>query len=122
MSRREQLEQRKQDTIRRYQRADGDVGSPEVQIALLTEKIRDLQAHFNVHKKDYHSMRGLTGMLNQRRKLLSYLRRSNFERYAFMLHSMGLKDTYAKQARYDKYRVGTRLGTPAELLKRYGNH
>eukprot|EP00878_Enallax_costatus_P040859 GHUV01047258.1.p2 GENE.GHUV01047258.1~~GHUV01047258.1.p2 ORF type:complete len:105 (+),score=24.40 GHUV01047258.1:164-478(+) len=90
-------------------------------VALLTDKIRDMADHFQKHRKDHHSMRGLQGMLNQRRKLLGYLRRSNFPRYAFVLHKLGLKDTYAKQERYDKYRVGTRLGTPAEPLKRYGN-
>ncbi|KAF8072760.1 rpsO [Scenedesmus sp. PABB004] len=119
--RRQQLEARKLEVIREFQRADGDVGSPEVQIALLTEKIRDMAGHFIKHRKDYHSMRGLQGMLNQRRKLLAFLRRSNFARYAFVLHRLGLKDTYAKQERYDKYRVGTRLGAPAEALKRYGN-
>lgn len=119
--RRQQLQQRKVSLMQEYARADGDVGSPEVQIALLTDKIRDMASHFMTHRKDYHSMRGLQGMLNQRRKLLAYLRRDNFPRYAFVLHKLGLKDTYAKQERYDKYRVGSRLGTPAEALKRYGN-
>lgn len=62
----------------------------------------------------------MQGLLNQRRQLLCYLRRSAFERYAFVLHRLGLKDTYAKQARYDKYRTGTRLGSAAERLLRYG--
>ncbi|WIA28843.1 hypothetical protein OEZ86_011369 [Tetradesmus obliquus] len=119
--RRQQLQQRKVSLMQEYARAEGDVGSPEVQIALLTDKIRDMSSHFLTHKKDYHGMRGLQGMLNQRRKLLAYLRRDNFPRYAFVLHKLGLKDTYAKQARYDKYRVGSRLGAPAEALKRYGN-
>lgn len=119
-SRRSLLHLRKLDITQEFQRAPGDDGSSEVQIALLTDKIRDMAEHFQKHKKDYHSMRGLQGMLNQRRKLLGYLRRSNFERYAFVIHKLGLKDTYAKQMRYDKYRVGTRLGTPAEPLWRYG--
>ncbi len=62
----------------------------------------------------------MQGLLTQRRKLLSYLRRSAFERYMFVLNRLGLKDTYAKQKRYDNYRTGTRLGAPAEPLERYG--
>jgi ribosomal protein S15 len=66
-------------------------------VALLTERIRDLSAHFQTHKKDEHSRRGLAGLLNQRRALLRYLRASNFQRFCFVIHKLGLKDTFAKQ-------------------------
>jgi small subunit ribosomal protein S15 len=61
-------------------------------------------------------------VLNHRRRLLSYLRRANFPRYAFMLRELGLKDVYAQQARLDKYRVGTRLGAAAEPLKWFASN
>ena len=63
--------------IKEYQTADGDTGSPEVQVALLTANIESLQAHFGDHRKDHHSRRGLIRMVNQRRKLLNYLERKD---------------------------------------------
>jgi ribosomal protein S15 len=74
-------------------------------VALLTERIRDLSTHFQTHKKDEHSRRGLAGLLNQRRALLKYLRASNFPRFCFAIHKLGLKDTFGKQVR-----VGWRRG------------
>ena len=72
----------RQQIIAQYQRAPGDTGSPEVQIALLTARINDLQGHFKEHKGDHHSRRGLIRMVNQRRKLLDYLKGKDLARYA----------------------------------------
>ncbi len=74
-----------------YQRAKGDTGSPEVQIALLTARINDLTEHFKAHVKDHHSRQGLLKMVSQRRKLLDYLRRSNSERYRQVIDRLGLR-------------------------------
>ncbi|KAI8465376.1 MAG: hypothetical protein J3K34DRAFT_437277 [Monoraphidium minutum] len=122
MNRKQLLAERKAGVISQFQRFKGDTGSPEVQVAVLTERIRDMMGHFRTHRKDHSSMRGLQAMLNQRRALLSYLRRSDFEAFCFVLHRLGLRDnSYARQARFDKYRVGSRLGSPAEPIKRYGH-
>ena len=74
-----------------YQRANGDTGSPEVQIALLTARINDLTEHFKAHVKDHHSRQGLLKMVSQRRKLLDYLRRSNSDRYRKVIDQLGLR-------------------------------
>lgn len=74
-----------------YKRGDGDTGSPEVQIALLTGNIEALQSHFAGHKKDHHSRRGLIRMVNQRRKLLDYLKRKDTDRYATLIKRLGLR-------------------------------
>jgi small subunit ribosomal protein S15 len=74
-----------------YQTADGDTGSPEVQVALLTANIQALQSHFGDHKHDHHSRRGLIRMVNQRRKLLDYLKGKNVERYASLIKRLGLR-------------------------------
>ena len=68
-----------------------DTGSPEVQVALLTHNIQVLQSHFEDHKKDHHSRRGLIRMVNQRRKLLDYLKRKDSSRYAQLIKSLGLR-------------------------------
>ena len=68
------LNDRKAEIIQEYGRTNGDTGSPEVQVALLTARINDLQQHFSAHKKDHHSRRGLLKMVGQRRRLLDYLR------------------------------------------------
>lgn len=81
----------KNEIIKKYQRAEGDTGSPEVQIALLTARILDLQNHFAMHKKDFHSRRGLLKMVSQRRRLLDYLKRTNFEGYRTLLGQLGLR-------------------------------
>lgn len=91
-----------------FQRFPGDTGSTEVQVALLTEKISALAQHMQQHRKDFSTRRGLEGMLSQRRKLLEYLRRTDFDTYAKMLSRLGLKDTYAKQDRLTKYKTGGR--------------
>ena len=71
--------------------AEGDTGSPEVQVALLTANINKLQGHFGDHKKDHHSRRGLIRMVNQRRKLLDYLKSKDAARYAQLIAKLGLR-------------------------------
>ena len=71
--------------------SEGDTGSPEVQVALLTANINKLQGHFGDHKKDHHSRRGLIRMVNQRRKLLDYLKGKNVSRYADLIKRLGLR-------------------------------
>ena len=77
--------------IAQYKRAENDTGSPEVQVALLTARINDLQNHFKVHKADHHSRRGLICMVNQRRKLLDYLKAKDLGRYTDLIGSLGLR-------------------------------
>lgn len=77
--------------IAQYQRGENDTGSPEVQVALLTARINDLQDHFKAHKADHHSRRGLIRMVNQRRKLLDYLRKKDAERYQTLIGQLGLR-------------------------------
>jgi small subunit ribosomal protein S15 len=77
--------------IQEHQHSDKDVGSTEVQIALLTANILKLSEHFKSHKKDTHSRRGLIKMVNQRRKLLSYLKRKNITRYQDLIAKLGLR-------------------------------
>lgn len=74
-----------------YQRAKGDTGSPEVQIAILTARINDLTDHFKSHVKDHHSRRGLLKMVSRRRKLLDYLRSSDSDRYRQVIDRLGLR-------------------------------
>jgi small subunit ribosomal protein S15 len=77
--------------IQSYQRAQGDTGSPEVQVALLTARINGLTDHFKAHVKDHHSRRGLLKMVSQRRKLLDYLKRSNADGYRKLIEQLGLR-------------------------------
>lgn len=81
----------KQTIIQQYKRSDGDTGSPEVQVALLTSNINTLQSHFQEHNKDRHSRRGLIRMVNQRRKMLDYLRRKSTGRYVALIKRLGLR-------------------------------
>jgi small subunit ribosomal protein S15 len=81
----------KKGVIDRYKTHDGDSGSPEVQIALLTERIKYLTEHFKVHKKDHHSRRGLLKLVGQRRKLLDYLRNNKADRYRAIVKELGLR-------------------------------
>jgi small subunit ribosomal protein S15 len=78
-------------TVSQYQRAKGDTGSSEVQIALLTERINMLTEHFKSHVKDHHSRRGLLRLVSQRRGLLDYLKRSNVEAYRSIIERLGLR-------------------------------
>ena len=77
--------------VETYQRAKGDTGSPEVQIALLTERINSLTEHFKKNVKDFHSRRGLLQMVSQRRSLLDYLKRVNIEAYRSVIDRLGLR-------------------------------
>ncbi|MEG2274154.1 MAG: 30S ribosomal protein S15 [Clostridia bacterium] len=81
----------KQDIIAKFGRKEGDTGSPEVQIALLTGRITDLTAHLQSHQKDHHSRRGLLMMVGQRRNLLNYLKDTDIERYRAIVQSLGLR-------------------------------
>jgi len=74
-----------------YQRARGDTGSPEVQIALLTARINELTEHFKTHVKDFHSRRGLLRLVSRRRKLLDYLKRADTDKYRSLLDRLGLR-------------------------------
>lgn len=78
-------------TVAAYQRAQGDTGSPEVQVALLTERINMLTEHFKMHTKDFHSRRGLLKLVSQRRSLLDYLKRTNNESYRSLIERLGLR-------------------------------
>ena len=82
----------KKDIIATYGMKEGDTGSPEVQIALLTARIEQLNEHFAVHKKDFHSMRGLKQMVGKRRNLLNYLKENDIERYRSLIAKLGLRE------------------------------
>ncbi len=77
--------------IEKFKRHEGDTGSPEVQIALLSERIRYLTEHFKSHKKDHHSRRGLLKLVGQRRRLLAYLRKQDVNRYRSVVEALGLR-------------------------------
>ncbi len=81
----------KAEIVKKYQRSPSDTGSPEVQVALLTARIKDLTPHFEKHKHDHHSRRGLIRLVNQRRKLLDYLKRKDEERYKALIADLGLR-------------------------------
>lgn len=83
--------EQKTQIVQDFQRAPADTGSPEVQVALLTNRINGLQPHFGVHKKDHHSRRGLLKMVNQRRKLLDYLKRKDLSGYQNLISRLGLR-------------------------------
>lgn len=77
--------------VQDFQRAQGDTGSPEVQVALLTARINDLTGHFKAHVKDHHSRRGLLKLVSRRRKLLNYLKNTNAEGYRALIDRLGLR-------------------------------
>ena len=83
--------ERKQEIMAQYATHEGDTGSPEVQIALLTERINHLNEHLKTHKKDHHSRRGLLMMVGQRRGLLNYLTKIDIERYRTLIEKLGLR-------------------------------
>ena len=85
------LPDEKQEIIARFARNEGDTGSPEVQIALLTKRITHLTEHLKVHKHDHHSRRGLLMLVGQRRRLLNYLKDRDIERYRSLLAELGLR-------------------------------
>ena len=81
----------KQEIVAEYARKDGDTGSPEVQVALLSKRISELTEHFGEHKKDHHSRQGLLKMVNKRRKLLDYLKSRDQDRYRELISKLGLR-------------------------------
>jgi small subunit ribosomal protein S15 len=81
----------KASVVEQYRQSDTDTGSPEVQVALLTARIKHLTDHFANHKHDHHSRRGMLAMVNQRRKLLDYLKRKDLGRYQALISSLGLR-------------------------------
>ena len=83
--------ERKQEIINTYKREENDTGSPEVQVALLTERINELTEHLKVHKKDNHSRRGLLKMVGERRSLLRYLSEKDVQRYRDIVEKLGLR-------------------------------
>ena len=83
--------EKKQDIITNFKLHEKDTGSPEVQIALLTERITYLTEHFKVHKKDHHSRRGLLKIVGQRRRLLDYLKSKNVDRYKAVIERLGIR-------------------------------
>ena len=85
------LKERKNEIMAEYAVHEGDTGSPEVQIALLSERIRDLTEHLKTHKKDHHSRRGLLKMVGHRRSLLNYLKKVDIERYRSIVSRLGLR-------------------------------
>ncbi len=85
------LKEEKDAIIKEYATHEGDTGSPEVQIALLTKRINDLTEHLKTHKKDHHSRRGLFKMIGQRRSLLSYLTKVDIERYRAIIARLGIR-------------------------------
>ncbi len=82
---------KKAEILKKFARSEGDTGSPEVQVALLSANIEGLQGHFKANHKDHHSRRGLIRMVNQRRNLLDYLKRKDVERYRALIQSLGLR-------------------------------
>ncbi|HET6352464.1 MAG TPA: 30S ribosomal protein S15 [Coriobacteriia bacterium] len=78
--------------IAEYKRGDADTGSTEVQVALLTQRIRDLTEHLKLHKKDHHTRRGLLKLVGQRRRLLNYLKKSDIERYRAVIAQLGIRE------------------------------
>jgi small subunit ribosomal protein S15 len=82
---------RKAELIKKFAQNEGDTGSPEVQVAILSERIANLTEHFKDHKKDNHSRRGLLKMVSQRRRLLDYVKRNDEERYKKLIEELGLR-------------------------------
>jgi small subunit ribosomal protein S15 len=85
------LQEKKTELVQKYRQHDKDTGSPEVQVALLSERINYLTEHFKTHKKDHHSRRGLLKLVGQRRRLLDYLRRIDSNRYKALIESVGIR-------------------------------
>jgi small subunit ribosomal protein S15 len=85
------LREQKTEIIEQYKLHDGDTGSPEVQVAILTERINHLNEHLKIHKKDHHSRRGLLKMVGQRRGLLNYLQEKDIDRYRTLIEKLNLR-------------------------------
>ena len=85
------MAERKQELIKEYATKEGDTGSPEIQVAIITERIRNLSGHMEKNKKDFHSRRGLLLMVGQRRRLLDYVKNKNEQRYQDLIKRLGLR-------------------------------
>jgi small subunit ribosomal protein S15 len=85
------VQEKKKELVQKFKRHDSDTGSPEVQVALLTERITYLTEHFKTHKKDHHSRRGLLKLVGQRRRLLDYLRTADQARYKSLIDQLGIR-------------------------------
>ncbi|EAQ31122.1 MULTISPECIES: 30S ribosomal protein S15 [Idiomarina] len=83
--------EQKAEIVKEFGQGENDTGSPEVQIALLTKNLAELQGHFKAHKKDHHSRRGLLRMVSQRRKLLDYLKKKDQSRYVAVVEKLGIR-------------------------------
>ena len=83
--------EKKAEIIREYQLKEGDTGSPEVQVAILTERIKELTEHLKTHHKDHHSRRGMLKLVGQRRGLLDYLKKTDIERYRALIEKAGIR-------------------------------
>jgi len=86
-----QAAEQKKELIKEYQTNEKDTGSPEVQVALLTQRIQYLTEHFKIHKKDHHSRRGMLKLVGQRRRLLDYLKKNDVDRYRTIIKRLGLR-------------------------------
>jgi small subunit ribosomal protein S15 len=84
-------QQQKREVIEQFKLHQGDTGSPEVQVALLSQRIQYLTEHFKIHVKDHHSRRGLLKLVGQRRRLLDYLKKNDYERYQSLIHRLGIR-------------------------------
>lgn len=84
----------KAEIVNQYKRGENDTGSPEVQVSLITGRIKYLTEHFKVNRKDFHSRRGLQELVNKRRKLLKYLKNNDHARYQTLIQNLGLRDSY----------------------------
>ena len=84
-------QERKTELVKEYATKEGDTGSPEVQVAILSERIVNLTEHMKIHKHDFHSRRGLLMLVGQRRRLLDYLKRKNAERYTTLIGRLGIR-------------------------------
>ncbi|GAX75854.1 hypothetical protein CEUSTIGMA_g3297.t1 [Chlamydomonas eustigma] len=105
-SKSDRMKQERQRMISEFQRHSHDVGSPEVIVALWTQRIRDLAHNFQSHRKNVHRMRDMELMFNQRRKMLIYLRKKDFKAYCLVLHKLGLKDVFTDVHGEDRYPEG----------------
>ena len=105
------VQERKQELVTKYKRHEKDTGSPEVQVALLTERIAYLTEHFKSHKKDHHSRRGLLKLVGQRRRLLDYLRTADQGRYKTLIDQLGIRKS-VEGARLGPKVRGARVSGP----------
>eukprot|EP00198_Chlamydomonas_reinhardtii_P012171 XP_001701508.1 mitochondrial ribosomal protein S15 [Chlamydomonas reinhardtii] len=104
----------RQALIREFQRHPADTGSPQVMVAVWTHRVRELVKHFDANRKELRPMRELEIMMNQRRRMLTWLRRADFESYAYVISKLGLQDIYTSVGISDRYREGLRPSDPVK--------